>query len=206
MLDVDSTLCGIEGVDWLAARRGADIAREISALTNRAMIGEIALETVYGARLELLHPTSDDIVELAGAYQAHLAPDARAVIRDLKAAGVRVVLVSGGIRGAIQPVADELGVELQAVDVMFGPLGDYVSFDERSPLARQSGKADVVRSLGLARPALAAGDGATDVFMARAVDRFVAYTGFVRRDAVVAQADGAVGTFAELREIVLGPG
>ena len=37
VLDVDSTVAGIEGIDWLAARRGPDVARQISALTHGAM-------------------------------------------------------------------------------------------------------------------------------------------------------------------------
>ena len=30
VLDVDSTLCGIEGIDWLAARRGHAIAERVA--------------------------------------------------------------------------------------------------------------------------------------------------------------------------------
>ena len=36
MLDVDSTLTGIEGIDWLAERRGPDLAAEIGELTRQA--------------------------------------------------------------------------------------------------------------------------------------------------------------------------
>ena len=34
VLDVDSTLSGIEGIDWLAERRGPELAATIVALTN----------------------------------------------------------------------------------------------------------------------------------------------------------------------------
>ena len=37
VLDVDSTLCGIEGIDFLAARRGPDVGERIAELTDRAM-------------------------------------------------------------------------------------------------------------------------------------------------------------------------
>jgi len=48
VLDVDSTLCAIEGIDWLARRRGPAVAAQVAALTDRAMDGAIALDQVYG--------------------------------------------------------------------------------------------------------------------------------------------------------------
>lgn len=204
VLDVDSTLCGIEGVDWLAERRGADVARRTRELTERAMNGDVPLENVYGERLAVIRPTRDDIEALAGAYRSTIAPGARETIAHLRSAGVRVVLVSGGLRQAIQPLAGELGVELLAVDVYFDDAGGYAGFDERSPLARQTGKYEAVAALGIPRPALAVGDGATDVHLRRAVDSFAAYTGFVRRESVVAQADAVLESFTAIERAILG--
>ena len=51
VLDVDSTLCGIEGIDFLAARRSAEVGAQIARVTERAMQGELPLEEVYGAEL-----------------------------------------------------------------------------------------------------------------------------------------------------------
>ena len=203
VLDVDSTLCGIEGIDWLAARRGAFVEREVRDLTERAMNGEIPLDSVYGERLALIRPTVADIAALAQAYRATIAPGAETAIESLRAAGVRVVLVSGGIQQAIQPLADDLGVELRAVALTFDARGGYAGF-EASPLTTQSGKLETVRSLALAQPSLAVGDGATDVFMGRAVDRFVAFTGFTRREPVILQAASELGSFEMLQKMVLG--
>jgi hypothetical protein len=47
------------------------------------------------------------------------------------------------------------------------------------------------------------GDGSTDLAMRPAVDRFVGFTGFVRRDVVVEQADALIQTFDELTRLVL---
>jgi phosphoserine phosphatase len=38
-LDVDSTLCGVEGIDFLAQRRGPDVAARVTEATERAMRG-----------------------------------------------------------------------------------------------------------------------------------------------------------------------
>jgi hypothetical protein len=89
-----------------------------------------------------------------------------------------VVLVSGGFKRAIEPVAQELGVELHAVGITWTDAGEYTGFDTTSPLARQTGKREVVELLRLGRPSLAVGDGSTDVGMKPVVDDFVAYTGF----------------------------
>lgn len=206
VLDVDSTLCGVEGIDWLAQRRGADVAQRVRGLTDRAMNGEIALDSVYGERLAMIKPTRVDVDGLGQVYRRTLAEGAAEAIAAWTKRGLRVALVSGGIREAIAPLARELGVPVYAVSLRFDDAGDYVDFDRASPLATQQGKLDVLRSLALPRPILAVGDGSTDVFMKQAADRFVAYTGFARREQVVAAADGEASSFRELGHLVLSAG
>jgi phosphoserine phosphatase len=84
------------------------------------------------------------------------------------------------------------------VAVEFTTSGDYAGYDVTSPLTRDGGKATVLRELGLPRPILAVGDGATDLEMKPDVDRFVAFTGTIARERVVGSAHGSVRTFAEL--------
>jgi phosphoserine phosphatase len=206
VLDVDSTLCGVEGVDWLAERRGPHVAAEVARLTERAMDGELALDTVYGERLAMIQPSAPEIAALALAYRRALAPGAPAAVARLVRHGVRVVLVSGGIREAILPIAAGLRLppaDVHAVSLRFDATGAYAGFDIASPLATQRGKLEVVRALALPRPALAVGDGATDAAMRSAVDAFAAFTGFVRRPAVLIAADMELPSFAHLLEAVL---
>ena len=206
ILDVDSTLCNIEGIDWLAARRGPDVAHAIVRLTERAMAGEIPLEAVYGDRLALIRPTNTDIAHLARAYTDALAPGARDSIFRMRDNGVALALVSGGIRQAIRPLARELGFSdgsLHAVSLSFDAEGQFLGYDEKSPLATQHGKKDIVAALGLPRPSLAVGDGATDAAMRQATDAFAAFTGFVQREVVVRAADYVVASFTELTTLVL---
>ena len=206
ILDVDSTVSGIEGIDWLAARRGAGVASAVAALTDRAMRGEIPLEDVYGARLDLVRPNRDGIESLAKEYIAHIAPGCADAIARISSARVDVKLVSGGLRPAILPLARFLGLsaaDLFAVDVTFDDGGGYVSFDASSPLATAGGKQTIVESMSLRRPAVAVGDGSTDLAMRPAVDWFVCFTGFHHRDAIVRQADAVAASFDELIRIVL---
>jgi phosphoserine phosphatase len=205
VLDVDSTLCGVEGVDWLAQRRGQEIAQRSARLTERAMNGEIPIDAIYGERLNLIRPTRAEVDALSRVYRETLAADAPAAIGALRKAGVRVVLVSGGFRRAISPVAQDLGVDLHAVDIYWNDAGEYSGFDTASPLATQSGKLTLVRTLALPRPTLAVGDGSTDAGMREAVDEFAAFTGFVRREAVVKVADLEIATYEVLVRHVSGP-
>jgi phosphoserine phosphatase len=206
VLDVDSTVSGIEGIDWLARRRGGATAAEITQLTADAMRGAIPLEDVYGRRLAVIRPTRAEIDALSSAYIAAIAPDCPATIASFRRAGIRLVLVSGGIRQALLPLARQLGVDaadLHAVDVEFDAAGNYSSFDASSPLTTTAGKASVVSSLGLPRPILAVGDGHTDLAMRPVVDSFVAFTGFTAREAVVRAADSVARSFRDLAKVVL---
>ena len=207
ILDVDSTASGIEGIDWLAARRGDEVARNVAALTDRAMRGEIALESVYGERLTLVRPDQAGIDALANEYVTHLARGCADAVARMSRAGVDVKLVSGGLRPAIEPLARHLGLsasDLFAVDVTLDANGEYASFDDASPLTTASGKQAVVETMALRRPAVAVGDASTDLAMRPAVDWFVCFTGFRYREAIAAQADAVVASFDELLEIVLG--
>ena len=206
MFDVDSTLTGIEGIDWLAARRGLDLAAEIAELTQQAMDGTVPIDKLYGLRLDMVRPTRDELAALAEAYQLAAAPGARALVKELEEAGLQLRVISGGIRAAVVPFAQWLGIPapaVHAVEVRFDALGRYGGWDVGSPLATASGKGTVLRSLGLPVPILGVGDGITDLSLRSAGATFAAYTGFARREAVVQGADHFVTSFAELRSLVL---
>jgi phosphoserine phosphatase len=206
VLDVDSTVAGIEGIDWLADLRSPDVAAEVARLTERAMAGLIPLEEVYSARLAAIDPLWTEVEALAAAYQACIAPDAGQTLALLRAHGVGCVLISGGLREALLPLAESLGFrasEVQAVPAWRAESG-HVDIDTSSPLIRSDGKLEVLRALQLARPILAVGDGMTDLAMRDAADAFAAFTGFARRAAVVERADYEISTFVQLASLVLG--
>ena len=209
MLDADSTLSDVEGIDWLAARREPIVAAQVAALTKAAMNGEVTLDSIYGKRLEIVSPTRGDIFALSETYVQRVAPGAVEVVRDLIANGVRVLIVSGGVREALKPLAELVGVaevDLYGVDINLGATGTYLGFDANATLARQEGKLELLRKLesDLPRPILHVGDGMTDAVVRELSDGFAVYTGFVRRLPVISYADFEVTSFDELREAVLG--
>jgi phosphoserine phosphatase len=206
VFDVDSTLSGIEGIDWLAALRGADVEAWSAELTARAMKGELPIEAVYGERMHAVKPAMAEIERLGRAYVERIAPRARETLTELRAHGIDLVMVSGGLREAILPLARELGVDEQqvhAVSIFFDEDGNYAGFDERSLLTRQNGKRTTVRDMGLRGPILAVGDGMTDCEIKPVVDSFAAFIGFMRREPVVQRADFVIENFDQLRELIL---
>lgn len=193
VFDCDSTLSALEGIDELAREHRA----EIEALTDAAMRGELALEQVYGRRLELVRPTLAQVHALGRRYIERLVPDATAVVAALRAERVDVRIMSGGLRQAVLPLAEHLGLEPQqvaAVDVHFDADGAYRGFDTASPLARGGGKRDLLClwRRELRGPVMMVGDGATDLEARDVADLFVAYAGVVSRVPVIAAADVAV--------------
>ena len=190
VFDCDSTLSSVEGIDELAG----PLKSEIAGLTERAMAGEIALEAVYGARLQRIAPTRDAVAALGAQYCATTVPHARELVAALADLDKRVCIVSGGIRQAVLELARHLGVpdeNVYAVDVFHNRAGGYVGFDEDSPLARSGGKLEVLREIARADRAggvALVGDGQTDLEAAPAARRFVAFGGVVRRAEVFAHA------------------
>lgn len=205
VFDVDSTLATIEGIDWLAARRGPDVAAECAALTAQTMAGELRIEEVYSRRLEAIAPTAEELAMLAEAYRGALTPGADILIAELHEVGCEVHMVSGGLRRALLPLAADLGVDpdhVHAVELTADEHGRFVHFDGEQPLATQQGKAMVLAALTLPRPSVIIGDGSTDAAARGVTDRFIAYTGVARRAAVVAVADAEAADFEQLHELL----
>ena len=206
IFDVDSTLSAVEGIDWLAAQRGPEIEAWSAGLTERAMEGEIPIEAVYGERMRIVKPTLLEIQQLGKVYIERIAIRAAETIAELRANNVEVIMVSGGLREAILPLARELGVDqknVHAVSVFFGQDGTYAGFDDASLLTRQSGKRTIVGQMNLKGPILAVGDGMTDCEIKSVVQGFAAFIAFTRREAVVERADYVVENFDQVRDLIL---
>lgn len=208
VFDCDSTLSAVEGIEELAA----DHRREVETLTDAAMRGDVPLEEVYGRRLDLIRPTRDAVDGLVEAYIAGLVDDAADTVAGLRAAGVDVRIVSGGLAPAVLGLARHLGVPdeaVSAVPIAFDRSGAYAGYDGSAPSARAGGKAEVIRdwaAAGMPRPIMFVGDGATDLEARHDVDLFVAYAGVLERPTVVAAAPIVVRSrsLAPVLPLVLG--
>ncbi|OAI15295.1 MULTISPECIES: HAD-IB family phosphatase [Methylomonas] len=189
--DCDSTLSRVEGIDELARRNG--LFEQVAALTDAAMNGELPLEEVYAKRLELIRPDRAAIAWLAQLYLDEIVDGVKETVDSLLAHGKEIHIVSGGLRQAILPLADYLGIpeaNVHAVDVEFDAVGQYLGFAVHSPLAVSGGKARICRRLRMRHAALAmVGDGKTDLEAKQAGAYMVGFGGVVRRPMVEAEAD-----------------
>jgi phosphoserine phosphatase len=190
IFDCDSTLSAIEGIEYISKAHRAEVER----LTQSAMDGAIPLEVVYGRRLELIRPDRSVLERLGRAYTEALVPDAREVVAALRAEGIALRVISGGLLPAVLDLTRVLGIgddEVAAVDVHFDEFGQYRGYDEASPLARSGGKLEMVRAWrpGLPGPIMFVGDGVTDLEARSAVDTFVAFAGVAAREPVMQRAD-----------------
>jgi phosphoserine phosphatase len=165
VLDVDAGITGIDGIEWLAARRGGSATREIIALANQARTGAISPALAYRERLAAIRPHRDDMDALSRAYVEAIVPSGAETIARLRRAGMRVVIVSHGPVNAMYRLGYRLGFEaddVHAVNIRFDALGAYAGFDHTSRLATVGDRSVVIDDLDIERPLLVVGDGPTE--------------------------------------------
>lgn len=202
IFDCDSTLSAIEGIDELARVHGPEVFRQVEAMTHEAMEGRIPVESVFGRRLDIIRPTRADAAAIGERYIATVEPTARATVAALKERGWTPVIISGGFRPCIRPLAQFLGIErVEAVELNFDAEGNYGGYDRDFPTTRSGGKPLVVARLKAElQPTrvIAVGDGVSDLEMKPEVDLFAGFGGYVARPAVRAQAHCFLRNLSEI--------
>lgn len=192
LLDCDSTLSAIEGVDELARMRSPEVYRAAEGMTAAAMEGRIPLDEVFGRRLELIRPTRAEVQAVGRLYVERVEPTARAFVADAVASGWTPMILSGGFTEAIRPLAESLGIaRVEAVDLKWDEAGRYVDFDRAYPTTRGGGKPEVIRKLRAElqpERIVMIGDGTSDLETEPHVDRFIGFGGYAVRARVRARA------------------
>jgi phosphoserine phosphatase len=176
LADMDSTMIEQECIDELAARVG--LRAEVSAITERAMRGEIAFEPALRERVALLEGLPIGIVQevLSGIT---LSPGARTLVRTMRRHGAHCCLVSGGFTLFTAPIAEKLGFHEHRANRLGLRQGSLTGKVEE-PILGQGAKRDALVELrdrlALPREAvLAVGDGANDLAMLTEAGWGVAY-------------------------------
>lgn len=177
--DWDNTLSLIEGIDLLATMNG--VAEQVHGITQRCMSTTGLTVEDYRKRLDFIKPNQGQIAQLAQTYKAHLAPGALDTMRLLHGIGKKIYIISAGIKAAITPLAEELGISpnrVLAVDLYFNSSGVYEGFNEHSELVQANGKSmQIAKMLKSNERSLLLGDGFSDWEAQKTVSRFVGYAG-----------------------------
>ena len=165
--DMDSTIIGQECIDELADLVG--LKARVSAITERAMRGEIAFEPALRERVGLLAGLDAAVVSDVIARRITITPGARTLVRTLRANGAYTALVSGGFTAFTNVIAKEVGFDENRANIL---VVENQKFAGRvvDPILGADAKLASLRELRDARgleaiDTIAAGDGANDLPM-----------------------------------------
>jgi len=176
--DMDSCILAHECIDELATEMG--VSERVSDITRRAMAGEIDFDTALRERVSLLRGMNESVLEKVW-LRLYLNPGALELISDLKKAGYKVALVSGGFVYFAQRVAERLGIDFaysNTLDVSEGKLTGHVV----GRVVNGYVKEKIVRFLAdregvPMNSVITMGDGANDQYMVKAAGIGVAFHG-----------------------------
>ena len=175
--DMDSTMIGQECIDELADLVG--LKAHVSAITERAMRGEIAFEPALRERVALLKGLPVSVVDDVIANRITLMSGARALIGTMRANGAHTVLVSGGFSLFTRTIAGMIGFDENHANTLLVDGNTLTGFVEEPILGREA-KLDtlleVARYMQLPlEDTMAVGDGANDLAMICRAGLGVAY-------------------------------
>ena len=189
--DMDSTIINVECLDEIADFAG--LKAEISAITERAMRGELAFEGALRERVGMLKGLPVAALQKAYDERVRLNPGARTLVRTMAANGARCVLVSGGFSFFTGRVAQAAGFHAHHANTLGEADGKLTGLVEEPILGREAKLATLkaeaaIKGVPLAA-AVALGDGANDLAMIEAAGLGVAYHA---KPVVAAQADARI--------------
>ncbi len=205
--DMDSTLINIECVDEIADAAGRKA--EVAAITEAAMRGEIAdYKESLRQRVALLKGVSVNHMQQVLTERLRLNPGAADLVKACKAAGMKVLLVSGGFTYFTDHVRDLLGIDWTRSNVLevangllTGRMVDQVWGDICDGEEKRKTLLETCQQMGiLPSQAIAMGDGANDLPMMGEAGLSVAYHAKpkVREQAMVAIDEGGLDRLLEV--------
>lgn len=188
--DMDSTLIGQECIDELADFAG--FKEKVSAITERAMRGEIDFDGALNDRVALLRGLP--LSELQRCFEDRIVVNtgAKTLCATMKANGADTLIVSGGFTFFSARVADVIGFEHHHANVLLDD-GSALSGTVQKPILGREAKLERLneysKKFGGAQTAIAIGDGANDLAMIKASGLGIAY---YAKPAVAAAAHCAI--------------
>jgi phosphoserine phosphatase len=209
--DMDSTLINIECVDEIADAAGRKA--EVAAITEAAMRGEITdYKASLRARVALLKGVTVAHMEEVYTQRLQLNPGAEALVKACKAAGMKVLLVSGGFTFFTDRIRERLGIDFarsNVLEVESGPtcgtltgrMVDQPWGDICDGAEKRRTLLEVSTLMGIAPgQCIAMGDGANDLPMMGVAGLSVAYHAkpAVREKAHVAINSGGLDRLLEV--------
>jgi phosphoserine phosphatase len=165
--DMDSTIIEQECIDEIAEYAGK--RAEISAITERAMRGELDFEGALNARVAMLKGLPESVLAETFKKRITLTPGALTLVRTMNAMGARTALVSGGFTFFTSRVAMRTGFQYNQANSLLienGALTGKVLEPILGRAAKQEALERIAAETGIALDeTMAVGDGANDLSM-----------------------------------------
>jgi phosphoserine phosphatase len=175
--DMDSTIIGCECLDELADMAG--LKPLVSAITERAMKGEIEFAPALRERVALLKGLSLSALQRVYDERVRLNPGAKALVATMRAHGAKTLLVSGGFTFFTYRVAQAAGFESEQANILLDDGAALLGTVAEPILGREAKLAaleEATQAAGLDfADTLAVGDGANDLAMIGRAGLGVAY-------------------------------
>ena len=188
--DMDSTLIGQECIDELADFAG--VKDRVSAITERAMRGEIGFDDALKERVSMLKNLDLSVLQECFDKRIHINPGAKALCQTMKKHGAKTVIVSGGFTFFTHRIAQACGFEANQANTLIDD-GTKLTGEVGMPILGREAKLDALKafseSTGGPSTAIAIGDGANDLAMITAAGLGIA---FYAKPAVAAAAHCAI--------------
>lgn len=175
--DMDSTMIGQECIDELADLVG--LKAHVSAITERAMRGEIAFEPALRERVALLKGLPATVIDDVIRNRITVTPGAKTLVATMRGHGVHTCLVSGGFSLFTGRIADMIGFHENRANILLIENGKMTG-RVREPVLGREAKLETLLTLAdkLQLPldmTMAVGDGANDLAMIQRAGLGVAY-------------------------------
>ena len=175
--DMDSTMIRQECIDELAAELG--LKEKISAITERAMRGEIEFEPALRERVALLAGLPDSAIDTVLSNRIVLMPGGRTLVQTMKANGAYCALVSGGFTHFTKSVSAMIGFDENRANTLLEEDGKLTG-KVAEPILGRDAKRERLEQLVTEQAiefsdTLAVGDGANDLAMIERSGAGVAY-------------------------------
>jgi len=176
MLDMDSTLIVQEVIDLLAAKAG--VAEEVSAITQKAMAGEMDFAQSLQARVSLLAGLNESMLSEVRS-EITLTQGAEKLIQTLHLKGHKVGVVSGGFIDVIEPILKELKIDFyraNKLQILSGELTGKLEGEIIDRAAKLKALVEFAKNEGVQMSqTVAIGDGANDLDMIESAGLGVAF-------------------------------
>ena len=176
-MDMDSTLVGIETIDEIADIHG--IRKQVAEITEKTMYGEVDFSEGLIQRVALFKGLDHSVLQRVYDERLMFNPGAEKMLKQMKIAGIKTMLISGGFTFFTDKLKDRLGLDYtfaNTLEIVNGKLTGRLVGEVFGAKGKGQVLNKICNELGFKKENLIAiGDGANDLPMFAEAGVSIAY-------------------------------